>query len=63
MYLLRQTAEKILYIMNQLPDHDAFELKIDNKSGIGATVTLTVDIVHDNIPGKFTVTVEGPDNW
>lgn len=49
--------------MNQLPDHDAFELKIDNKSGIGATVTLTVDIVHDNIPGKFTVTVEGPDNW
>ena len=63
MYLLRQTAEKILYIMNQLPDHDAFELKIDNKSGIGATITLAVDIVHLNIPGKFVIEVEGPESW
>ena len=49
--------------MNQLPDHDAFELKIDNKSGIGATITLAVDIVHDNIPGKFVIEVEGTNKW
>lgn len=63
MYLLRQTAEKILFVMNQLPDHDAFELKIDQSSGIGTTVTLAVDIVHKNIPGKFVIEVEGPENW
>lgn len=62
-YLMRSTAEKILFVMNQLPDHDAFLLNIDNSSGIGATVTLTVDIVHNNIPGKFVVEVEGTDNW
>lgn len=49
--------------MNQLPDHDAFLLNIDNSSGIGTTVTLAVDIVHNNIPGKFVVEVEGTENW
>ena len=62
-YLMRSTAEKILYVMNQLPDHDAFLLNIDNSSGIGATVTLAVDIVYKNIPGKFVVEVEGSENW
>lgn len=62
-YLMRSTAEKILEVMNQLPDHDAFLLEIDNSSGIGSIVTLAVDIVHNNIPGKFVVEVEGPDNW
>lgn len=63
MYLLRQTAEKVLYVMNQFPDHDAFELKIDSSSGIGASITLAVDLVHNNIPGKFVMEVEGPENW
>lgn len=62
-YLMRSTAEKILYVMNQLPDHDAFLLEIDSSSGIGSTITLAVDIVHNNIPGKFVVEVEGSDNW
>ena len=62
-YLMRSTAEKILFVMNQLPDHDAFLLDINNSSGIGSTITLAVDIVHNNIPGKFVVEVEGSDNW
>jgi hypothetical protein len=60
---MRSTAEKILFVMNQLPDHDAFLLNIDNSSGIGSTVTLAVDIVHNNIPGKFVIEVEGSENW
>jgi hypothetical protein len=60
---MRSTAEKILFVMNQLPDHDAFLLDIDNSSGIGSTITLAVDIVHNNVPGKFVVEVEGSDNW
>jgi hypothetical protein len=62
-YFMRSTAEKILFVMNQLPDHDAFLLNIDNSSGIGSTVTLAVDIVHNNIPGKFVIEVEGSENW
>jgi len=62
-YLMRSTAEKILFVMNQLPDHDAFLLDINNSSGIGSTITLAVDIVHNNIPGKFVVEVEGSENW
>ena len=60
---MRSTAEKILFVMNQLPDHDAFLLDIDNSSGIGSTITLAVDIVHNNVPGKFVVEVEGCENW
>jgi len=62
-YLLRSTAEKILYVMNQLPEHDAFLFDMNSSSGIGTTITLAVDIVHNNIPGKFVVEVEGSDNW
>jgi hypothetical protein len=61
--ILRQTTEKILETMNKLPDHDAFELEIDNSSGIGTSVTLTVDILYNNLRGKFTTEVEGPQDW
>ena len=62
-YLHRETAEKMLEVMNQFPEYDVFNLEIDNSSGIGSTVTLTVDIIHNNVAGKFTVEVEGSENW
>jgi hypothetical protein len=62
-YILRQDAEKILDIMNKFPDHDAFLLDIDTSSGIGSAITLTMDIIHNSVPGKFTVTVTGPKSW
>lgn len=62
-YITRESVQKILHVMNQFPDHDAFQVYVDNSSGIGSTVTLTIDIIHNNVAGKFTVEVEGPDNW
>lgn len=62
-YILRSDVEKILQIMNQFPDHDAFLLDIDTSSGIGSAITLSVDIIHNNVPGKFTVNVTGPESW
>ena len=62
MYLLRETAEKILYVMNHLPDHDAFYMEI-KKTGIGNTISLEVDIIHNELPGKFRVEVQGTENW
>ena len=62
MYLFRETAEKILYVMNQLPEHDAFYMEV-TESGIGTLVTLEVDIIHKTLPGKFRVEVQGTENW
>lgn len=62
-YLLRQTTEKLLDIMNKLPEHDAFLVEFDNQSGIGTTVTVTVDVIYRDLPGRFSVEVEGPESW
>ncbi len=62
MYLLRETAEKILYIMNHLPDHDAFYMEI-KQTGIGNSIVLEVDIIHNELPGKFRVEVQVTENW
>jgi hypothetical protein len=62
MYLLRETAEKILYIMNHLPDHDAFYMEI-KQNGISNSIVLEVDIIHNELPGRFRVEVQGTENW
>ena len=62
MYLLRETAEKILQVMNHLPDHDAFYMEVV-ESAIGSKVTLEVDIIHKGLPGRFRVEVQGTENW
>jgi hypothetical protein len=62
-YLTRQDAEAILSVMNQLPDHDAFVLEIDNLSGIGTNISLTTDIIHSGLAGKFTVEINSIDRW
>lgn len=48
--------------MNQLKDHDAFYMEI-KETGIGSTVTLEVDIIHNTLPGKFRVEVQGTETW
>lgn len=62
-YILRQDVIKILQVMDKFPDHDAFLLDIDTSSGIGSAITLSVDIIHNNVPGKFIVTITGPESW
>jgi hypothetical protein len=62
-YILREQVIKVLEVMNTLPDHDAFLLDIDSSSGFGTTITLTVDIIHHGVPGKFTTVVTGQETW
>ena len=61
-YLLRSTAEKVLYVMNQLPDRDAFLVNIDASTSPIPTITLSVDLVHNNVLGKFVVEVQNPSS-
>jgi hypothetical protein len=62
-YIHRETVQKILDVMDKFPDHDVFKLDVDNSSGIGSTITLTVDVLYNSCAGKFTVEVEGSENW
>jgi hypothetical protein len=62
-YLTRKDAESILDVMNKLSDHDVFLLEVDNSSGIGSTITLTVDINYNNLAGKFITEIGSIDNW
>ena len=62
-YILREQAEKLLAIMDNFPDHDAFLLDIDSSSGIGTNINLTVDIIYNGVAGKFIMPVTGPESW
>jgi hypothetical protein len=53
----------MLEVMNKFPDHDAFLLDIDTSSGIGTSITLTVDVIHNTVQGKFTIEIVGPESW
>lgn len=62
-YILREQVVKVLEVMNHFPDHDAFVLDIDASTGIGTTITLTMDIIHQGVAGKFQVEVSGSETW
>ncbi len=62
-YILKTDIECMLEVMNKFPDHDAFLLDIDTSSGIGTSITLTVDVIHNTVQGKFTVEIAGSDSW
>jgi hypothetical protein len=62
-YILREQVEQVLAVMNHFADHDAFLVDIDSSSGIGTTITLSLNIIHQGVAGKFTVDVTGPDTW
>lgn len=62
-YILRTDVERMLEVMNKFPDHDAFLLDIDTSSGIGTSITLTVDVIHNTVAGKFTAEIAGVESW
>jgi len=62
-YILKQDAKAMLELMNKFPEHDAFLLNVDNSSGIGSTITLTIDVIVNDVAGKFTMEVTGSEAW
>jgi hypothetical protein len=36
---------------------------MDNSSGIGSIMTLTVETTVEGLAGKFTVEISGVENW
>lgn len=62
-YILKQDVKTMLDLMEAFPDHDAFLVDIDSSNGIGTNITLTVDVIYNGVPGKFTMTVNSPESW
>jgi hypothetical protein len=63
MYITKKDAEKILDVMNKFPEDTVYRLVTDNSSGIGSTMTLTVETTVEGLAGKFTVEISGVENW
>lgn len=61
-YILKQQVKDILDVMEKTMD-DAFELHIDNSSGIGSTISVSTNIIYNGLVGKFVVQVAGSENW
>jgi hypothetical protein len=63
MYITKKDAEKILDVMNKFPKDTVYRLKMDNSSGIGSIMTLTVETTVEGFAGNFTVEISGVENW
>jgi hypothetical protein len=63
MYITKKDAEKILDVMNKFPEDTVYRLAMDNSSGIGSTMTLTVETTVEGLAGKFTVEISSVENW
>lgn len=63
MYITKKDAEKILDVMNKFPEDTVYRLTMDNSSGIGSTMTLTVETTVEGLAGKFAVEISGVENW
>lgn len=63
MYITRKDVEKVLEVMDKFPDTASFILQSDSSSGIGSTITLTVQTTVNDIDGEFTVEISGVEDW
>jgi hypothetical protein len=63
MYITKKDAKKILDVMNKFPEDTVYCLEMDNSSGIGSIMTLTVETTVEGLAGKFTVEISGVENW
>jgi hypothetical protein len=61
-HILKQQVKDILDVMEKTND-DAFELHIDNSSGIGTAISVSTNIIYNGLAGKFTVEVVGSETW
>ncbi len=63
MYITKEEVEKILAVMNEFDDARSYELKLDNSSGIGSILTLTMDMDVNDRPAKVRVDISGVESW
>ena len=63
MYITKKDVEKILEVMNKFPKDTTYLLESDSSSGIGSTMTLTLQTTIEGLAGEFTVEISGVEDW
>jgi hypothetical protein len=63
MYITKKDVEKIIDVMNKFPNETTYCLESDSSSGIGSTMTLTLQTTVEGLSGEFTVEISGVENW
>lgn len=63
MYITKKDIEKILEVMNKFPKDTTYLLESDSSSGIGSTMTLTLQTTIEGLAGEFTVEIGGVEDW
>lgn len=63
MYITKKDVEKILEVMNKFPKDTEYLLESDSSSGIGSTMTLTLQTTVEGLAGEFTVEISGVEDW
>ena len=63
MYITKKDVEKILEVMNKFPEDTKYLLESDSSSGIGSTMTLTLQTTVEGLAGEFTVEISGVEDW
>lgn len=63
-YLHRDDLNKMIDLLNTIqPADDMLLLKSDSSSGIGTTLTATMDVEVNGQMGEFTATISSVENW
>ena len=63
MYIRQENVEKILEIMKAFPDADSYKLDCYSGSGIGNTISLTMNMIIKDYNTQVKVEITGVDDW
>lgn len=63
MYITKEEVQKILTVMEKFPDARTYHLKVDNSSGIGSTLTLTMEMNINGTDTNVIVEISGVETW
>ena len=65
MYITKQEVEKILAVMTEFEVWTvrSYRLDMDNSSGIGSVLNLTMDMDIMNRPAEVKIEISGVESW
>ena len=65
MYITKQEVEKILAVMTEFEVWTvrSYRLDMDNSSGIGSVLNLTIDMDIMNRPAEVKIEISGVESW
>jgi len=63
MYITHEEVKKILTVMEAFSDAKSYKLEVDNSSGIGRILTITMNMDINGRNTHVKVDISGAENW